>query len=71
MNLLGNCFMTFYCISSFSIFVVGLFINGKNKKKKLEPLYKKGGQSLFLSREEIFINFMDVAYRKPYNITIA
>lgn len=36
--LFENCLMTFYCISSFSIFVVGLFINGKNKKKKLETL---------------------------------
>lgn len=70
-HLLENCLMTFYCISSFSIFVVGLFINGKNKKKKLDTLYKKGGQSLLLSWEEMFINSMDFAFRKPYNITIA
>lgn len=41
--LFENYLMTFYCISSFSISVVGLFINGKNKKKNLKPLYKKGG----------------------------
>lgn len=47
--LLENGLMTFYCISSFSIFVVGLFINGKNKKKKLSScVYKRWLVTIFV-----------------------